>query len=58
MNRPNTEMAAIVDTGLAMACSSDAVAYIAQHRAPYRMIAGLLSARANRACDAAAGLMQ
>lgn len=46
MDRPNSEMAAAVAKALAMANKLDAVTYLAEHRVPDRVIARLLSERA------------
>jgi len=46
MDRPSSEMAAAVARALAMANKLDAVTYLAEHRVPDRVIARLLSERA------------
>lgn len=46
MDRPNTELAAIVDSALRMQHKAEAVAYLVQHQVADRVIARLLSERA------------
>lgn len=46
MDRPNTELAAVVETALRMEHKPEAVAYLVQHQVADRVIARLLSERA------------
>lgn len=48
MDRPNSEMEALVEAALAMDNRLAAVAYLAKQGVPDRVIARLLSARAER----------